>query len=108
MIEWLYKYFLPIYLYTSNNNCFDIFYGIIYQLYGAIDYKLLHLTRIDQTVPLYTGFNTDGRPMENWSIDGLIELVQKIYHKMNFINDNLEGLMQHSSHLQFNNKSIRL
>ena len=51
------------------------------QLYGAIEYKFLHLTRINNTVPYF-------------------------YHKMNFRNDNLEGWIQHSPHLQFNNKSI--
>ena len=78
------------------------------QLYGAIYHKFLNLTSINCTVPLYTGFDTDVRPMANWSIYSLIELVQKFYHKIIFLNDNLEGWMQHSPHLQFNNKSILL
>ena len=57
---------------------------------------------------LYNGFNTDVSPMANWDIDRLIELVQKFYHKVNFRNNDLEDWMQHSPHLQFNNKSIRL
>ena len=43
----------------------------------------------------------------NWAVDGLIELIQKFYHKMNFKNDSLDGWMQHSPHLQLNNKAIR-
>ncbi len=46
--------------------------------------------------------------MSNWALDGLIELIQKFNHKMNFKNDSLEGWMQHSAHLQLNNKCIRL
>ena len=61
------------------------------ELYGAVDYKLPHLTRVNCTVPLYTAFDTDVRGMANWEIYGLIELVQKFYHKMNFRNENLEG-----------------
>ena len=56
---------------------------------------------------LHEGNDTNGSPMSNWAIDGLIELIQKFYHKMNFKNDNLDGWMQHSPHLQLNNKSIR-
>ena len=33
--------------------------------------------------------------------------MQKCYHKINFKIDNLEGLIQHSQHLQMINKSIR-
>ena len=107
MIEWLYKEFLPrLYAYTGKKDYyFEIVCGMMDELYGTIDYKLLHLTRINQTVPLYTGVDTDGRPMANWPIDGLIELIQKFY---NFRNDNLEGWMQHSPHLQFNNKAVRM
>jgi len=108
MIEWLYKEFLPLYAYTGKKHYFEIVCGMMDELYGTINYKLLHLTRINRTVPLYTGVDTDGRPMANWPIDGLIELVQKFYHKMNFRNDNLEGWMQHSPHLQFNNKAVRM
>jgi hypothetical protein len=108
MIEWLYKEFLPIYLYTGKKNYFEIVCGMMEEMYGKLDYKLLHLTRINRTIPLYTGVDTDGRPMANWAIDALIELVQKYYHKMNFRNDNLEGWMQHSPNVQLNNKSIRL
>ena len=49
------------------------------ELYGYINYKLLHLTRIKQTVPLYTGVDKDGHPTPNCPIDGLIELEKTIH-----------------------------
>ena len=69
MIEWLYKEFLPLYLYTGKRYYLEIVYGMMDKLYGAIYYKLLHLTIINGTVLLYTEFDTDGCPMANWSID---------------------------------------
>ena len=54
------------------------------ELYGSIDYQLLHLTRINRTLPLYTGVDKDGHPMANWPVDGWIELVQFFYHNIHF------------------------
>ena len=107
MIEFLYERFLSIFHYTGKKHYFDIDCGMMEPLYASIEYKLLHLVRVNCTAPLYEGNDTEGRPMANWAIDGLIELIQKFYHKMNFRNDNLDGWMQHSPHLQLNNKSIR-
>ena len=91
MIEWLHKEFLPLYFYTGEKHYFEIVCGIMDKLYGSIEYKLLHLTWINGKVPLYKGVDTYGIPMSNWTIDGWIELLQKFYHKMNFLNNNLEG-----------------
>ena len=78
------------------------------KFYGSINYNLLHLTRINRKVTLCTGVNIYGRTMANWHIYVLIELVQNIYHKIYFRNDNLEGWMHHLPPLQFNIKAVRL
>ena len=93
MIEWLHKEFLPLYFYTGKKYYFEIVCGMMEKFYGSINYNLLHLTRINRKVTLYTGVNIYGRTMANWHIDVLIELVQNIYHKIYFRNDNLEGWM---------------
>ena len=108
MIEWLYKEFLPLFRFTSKKHYFRIVCDMMDTFYTRLSWKLLHLVRINRTVPLYSGKDVNGRNMANWPLDGLIELIQKFYHKMNFKNDSLEGWMQHSAHLQLNNKSIRL
>ena len=37
MIEWLYKEFLPLYMYTGKNHYLKINYGVMDELYGAVD-----------------------------------------------------------------------
>ena len=57
---------------------------------------------------LYKGVGTDVHPMENCNTDGLITLVQKFYHKMNFRNENIKVWIRHLTHLKFNNRAAQL
>ena len=69
IVEWLYKELLPIYLRTGKYNDFD-FCGMLEEFYGSIDYMSLHLTQINQTIPLYKFVDTYGFPMSKYTIDG--------------------------------------
>eukprot|EP00957_Ditylum_brightwellii_P195067 14862633-Ditylum_brightwellii.AAC.1 len=60
------------------------------QLYSGTDKRVLHLLRINHMQPLYSDVDIWKLPMANWALDGIIELIQKYYHEMNF-DDSLEG-----------------
>jgi len=47
-------------------------------LYGRIPYMYLQLTRINRTVPLYSGSDNQGNPMANWAMDSLPSKTRKI------------------------------
>ena len=77
-------------------------------LYDRIPYEYLHLTRINRTAPLYSGLSKQGEPMANWALDGLIETVQKYYHKMNFHTGKGNGWLKHSPHVMIMSKASRI
>ena len=106
MVEWLYTKFLPIYLVTNKFHYFEIVLSMIDELYDQIPARMLHLVRMNRTSPLYAGVDKDGNPMANWSLDGIIELLQKFYHKMGMEN-NMKGWFRHSSHAMLKNKCER-
>ena len=106
MIEHLYKVFLPIFHYTGKKHYFGIVCDMMDQMYNGIDQRLLHLTRVNRTHPLYRGRDVNGRHISDQGIDTLIEIGNKIYNKMNFKND-LEGWKRHSPHMQMQNKCHR-
>eukprot|EP00957_Ditylum_brightwellii_P006149 465170-Ditylum_brightwellii.AAC.1 len=68
------------------------------RFYSNIDSRMLHLLRVNRTVPLYSGKDQQGKRMANWSLDGIIEMIQKYYHSMNFDNSK-EGWMRHSENV---------
>ena len=43
--------------------------------------------------------------MANWSLDGIIELIQKYYHQMKFTTE--KGWSTHSPHVMLTNKAMR-
>lgn len=51
--------------------------------------RKLQMVRKNRTVPLCSGNDLNGIPMANCYLDGIIELIQKHYHKMRF--DTEEG-----------------
>ena len=77
-------------------------------LYEQISYKYLHLTRINWTVPLYSGVDKQGDPMANWAMDGIFETVQKYYHKMNFNTGKANTWLKHSSHVMVMSKASHI
>ena len=67
-IEWIYKEVLPLFNVTGKKHYFEISLKQMEDLYNKISYKYLHLTRINQTVPLYDGLSKQGEPMANWAL----------------------------------------
>ena len=96
---------LPLFGITAKKHYFKIDLKQMEDLYKQILYKYLHLTRINWTVLLYSGVDKQGDPMENWAMDGLIETVQKYYHKMNFNTGKANTWLKHSSHVMVMSKA---
>ena len=46
--------------------------------------------------------------MANWALDGLIETVQKYYHKMNFHTEKGNRWLKHSLHVMIMRKASRI
>ena len=46
--------------------------------------------------------------MANWALDGLIETVQKFYHKMHFHTGKSNGWLKHSMHVMVMSKASRI
>jgi hypothetical protein len=106
MIEHLYCEFLPIFAVTGKTHCVESVISGMEHLYCDLSPKLLHLVRINRTQPLYDGCDKSGNPMANWSLDGIIELIQKFYHQMKFQNTDI-GWLNNSPHVMLMNKAQR-
>ena len=100
MIEWLYKEFLPIYLVNGKFNYFEIVLGMIETFYGALSQSsdLLHVIRVNRTMPLYDGNDKYNNPMSNWAQDAILENLQKLFHSIPF---------EQSQHVLTMDKSMR-
>ena len=105
VIEVIYREMLPLFGITAKKHYSKISLKQMEGLYEHISYKYLHLTRINRTVLLYSGFDKQGDPMANWAMDGLIETVQKYYHKMNFNTGKPNAWLKHSSHVMVMSKA---
>ena len=90
--------------YGGKNVDIQVFFGLAI----IVGYKYLHLTRINHTTPLYSGLSKQGEPMANWALDGLIEMVQKYYHKMNFHTGKGNGWLTHLPHVMIMSKASRI
>jgi hypothetical protein len=106
MIEWLYKEFLGIFVLTGKHHYVQIVLGMIDEHYGRIPAKILHLVRCNRTTPLHTGVDAQGKPMANWMLDSVIELVQKYYHSDGSEND-IKSWWKHSSNVMLKNRCER-
>ena len=106
MIEWLYKEFLGIFVLTGKHHYVQIVLGMIDEHYGKIPPKLLHLVRTNRTTPLHTGVDSQGKPMANWMLDSVIELVQKYYHSDGSENA-IKSWWKHSSNVMLKNRCER-
>ena len=76
------------------------------ELYNTIDARTLHVVKVNQTPPLYDGVDRNGALMVYWSMDSLIELIQKNYHQMDF-QSKLKIWFKHSAHVMLKNKDHR-
>ena len=74
-------------------------------LYDKIGHCRIQHIRVNLTVTLCSGVEKQGVPMSNWSLDGVIELVQKHYHKIRFKSE--EGWAMHSPRVLLTSKSAR-
>ena len=86
MVEYLYEYFIPIWLMTSNHNYVEIALTQIEALYGRVPFHVLQSTRENQMQSIHAGNDRDGRPMAQWAMDALMELLQIKYKAMDFPN----------------------
>ena len=73
MIEWLYSRFLPIYVATGKHQYVEIVLGMMEHFYMKLPPKILHLVRLNHTVPLYEGVDRDGTLMAFWAHDTIID-----------------------------------
>ena len=79
MIEWLYSRFLPIYLATGKHQYVEIVLTQMENFYTKLPPNILHLVRLNRTVPVYDGVDQAGNPMAFWAHDAIIELLQKYF-----------------------------
>ena len=105
MIECLYNDFLPIFCLTKKKHYVEMVFSMIETLYQKIGHRCLQLVRINRTIPLHRKLDKQGIPMANWTLDGIIELVQKYYHQMKFNSE--EGWARHTPHVMLTSKAQR-
>ena len=72
MLEWVYREVLPLLNVTKIKHYFEIDLKQMEDLYDKSPYKILHLVRINRTVPFYDGCDCQGKTMANWAMDSLI------------------------------------
>ena len=101
-ISWLKK------IRDSNiTQCVQQAAGLVTKITDEVEKQLMGaFIRINRTVPLYLGTDAQGIPMANWSLDGIVELIQQYYHKSRFKNDG--GWSIHSPYIVMTSKSPRL
>ena len=88
MIEVLYQEFLPIFVLTNKKHYVEIVLGMIDTLCSKLNCMQLQLVRTNRTVSLYSSQEKqENKPMSNWALDAIIELIQKHYHQMRFKNE---------------------
>ena len=84
MIEGLYHNFLPKSYLTKKKHYVEIILTQIETFYNKIGPQKLEMVHINRNAPLYGVCDKQGIPMANWSLGGIIELIQKYFHQMKF------------------------
>ena len=77
---------------------------MIDDLYNKIGARTLHIVRVNQILSLNDGVDRNGAPVDNWSMDSSIELIQTFYHQMGF-QSKLKIWFKHSVCVLLKNKS---
>jgi hypothetical protein len=98
LVEYLYEYFIPIWIMTGKHNYVEIGLNQIEDLYGRVPFHVLQAARENRMQPIHTGTDRDGKPMAHWALDALMELLQIKYKAMNFPNSR-EGWQNHSTNM---------
>jgi hypothetical protein len=86
LVEYLYEYFIPIWLMTSKHNYVEIALNQIEDLFGRVPFHVLQASRENRMQAIHVGNNRDATPMAQWAMDALMELLQVKYKAMNFPN----------------------
>jgi hypothetical protein len=60
LVEYLYEYFIPIWLSTSKHNYVEIALNQIKDLYGRVPFHVLQAARENQMQPIHKGVDRDG------------------------------------------------
>ena len=63
MIKWLYSRFLPIYLATGKHQYVEIVLAQMENFYTKLPPNIMHLVRLNRTVPLYDCVDQAGNLM---------------------------------------------
>jgi hypothetical protein len=98
LVEYLYEFFIPIWLVTAKHNYVEIALNQIEDLYGRVPFHVLQAARENRMQPLHVGSDRDGVPMAQWALDAIMELLQIKYKAMNFPNSR-EGWQKHSTNM---------
>merc|ERR1712032_751754 len=104
-IETAYNDFLPYFEAAGNSNYVEIVLNQTDQYYKILSKRELHLLRCNRTARLYGGKSKCGIPFAEWPLDGVIELIQRYLHQMNFT-PNIAGYKKHSASVMFYYRSL--
>ena len=84
MVEYIYNQFIPIWLMTGKHNYVKIALNQIEDLYRRVPFHVLQAARENRMQPIHPGVDRDGKPMAQWALDAIMELLQIKYKAMNF------------------------
>jgi hypothetical protein len=99
-IEHLWVRFCWIWKLLGKRIYVEIALNQIEDLYDRADYWLLQTIQDNRTARFHDGETKDGAPLSQWSIDGMIENLQKRYKNMQFKNTEDEWV-KHSVNMPF-------
>jgi hypothetical protein len=98
-VEWLYKYFIPIWLMVGKHNYVEIGLSQMEDLYSGVPFHVLQAIRENRFLPLHKGKTRNGQHMANWALDQVMELLQIKYKDMNFPKTQ-SGWQEHSTNIK--------
>jgi hypothetical protein len=98
LVEYLYEYYIPIWLVCGKHNYVEIALNQIEDLYRRIPFDVLQTARENRFQPIHAGKDRDGVDMAEWALDAIMELLQIKYKGMNFP-DSREGWQMHSTNM---------
>jgi hypothetical protein len=97
-VEWLYEYFIPIWLMVGKHNYVEIGLSQMEDLYSRVPFHVLQAIRENRFLPLHKGKTRNGQHMSNWALDQVMELLQIKYKDMNFPKTQT-GWQEHSTNM---------
>ena len=107
MIKYMYIKLLPVFEASSKRNYVELICGMVETLYATIDPKILHLVRLNRTLPLYTGQNSNGSLMAHKAINDHVEGQQPAYGVLGMNPENRDEFCETSVHVIFYTKAAQ-